>query len=142
MDRIYSIRLMKEGREIKLTAPKASNLQAPYGRKIPVAMQAGTVTIPAVKDGDYLAVALNGIHGIEGAYCVAEVDGRKVGFPDRAPAYQSNVWEFSVTHTDRNYTYYLPLDASMSGKPMTIRALLCDPDHTNISCDVWLCPKH
>ena len=142
MDRIYSIRLLKDGQEIALTSPKVSNLQAPFGRKVPVAMQAGTVTIPAVQDGDYVAVALNGVHGREGAYCVAEVDGRLVGFPERAPAYNSNVWEFCVTHSDRNYTYYLPLTADMAGKELTLRVLLCDGDHTDLSCDVWLCPKH
>ena len=142
MDRIYSVRLLKEGRAITLTAPKANNLQAAYGVKTPVAMRMATVTLPRVKDGDYVAVALNGVHGHEGAYCTAEVDGRLVGFPDRAPAYVSNVWEFCVRHTDRNYTYYLPLDASMSGKEMIIRTLLCDGEHTDFTCDVWLCPRH
>ena len=142
MDRIYSVRLLKEGREIALTAPKANNLQAAYGAKLPVAMRAVTVTLPEVKDGDYVAVAMNGVHGDEGAYCTAEVDGRLLGFPDRAPAYISNVWEFCVRHADRNYTYYLPLNASMAGKQMTIRALFCDSEHTDVPCDVWLCPKH
>lgn len=142
MDRIYTIRLLKDGREIVLTAPKANNLQAPFGARMPVAMQEASVTLPEVKDGDYIAVALNGIHGDEGAYCVAEVDGRLIGFPDRAPAYHANVWEFCVTHSDRNYTYYLPLTAGMSGKEVRIRALLCNSEHTDLTCDVWLCPKH
>ena len=142
MDRIYSIRLLKDGQEITLTAPKANNLQAPYGTKVPVAMQGGTVTLPEVQDGDYIAVAVNGIHGIEGAYCVAEVDGHTVGFPDRAPAYKSNVWEFLVCTSDRNHTFYLPLQASLSGKEVRICALLCDGEHTEVDCRVWLCPKH
>jgi len=142
MDRIYSIRLLKGGQEIALTTPKANNLQAPYGEKKPVAVRETTVKIPAVEDGDYIAVALNGIHGVEGAYCVAEVDGILLGFPDRAPAYHANVWEYRVIDTDRNYTYYLPLTAAMSGKEITIRVLLCDGEHTDLSCDVWLCPKH
>ena len=65
-----------------------------------------------------------------------------MGFPDRAPAYLSNVWEFVVRRCDRNYTYYLPLKASMSGKEITVRALLCDESHTDLDCDVWLCPRH
>ena len=142
MDRIYAIRLLKDGQEVALTSPRVSNLQAPFGAKIPVAMQEATITLPAVRDGDYVAVAMNGVHGDEGAYCVAEVDGRPVGFPDRAPAYHANVWEFCVTHADRNYTYYLPLTADMSGKEVRICALLCDGKHTDLRCDVWLCPKH
>ncbi len=143
MDRICSVRFLKDGREVALPAPKANNLQAPYGAKVPHAMQAVTVTLPEIiRDGDYIAVALNGIHGEEGAYCVAEMDGKALGFPDRAPAYQSNVWEFLVHRTDRNYTYYLPLTASMGGKTVTVKALLCDEAHTDLSCDVWLCPRH
>ncbi len=142
MDRIYSVRLLKDGREIALTAPRANNLQAAYGKKTPVAMKAATVILPEVKDGDYVAVALNGVHGEEGAYCIAEADGQLMGFPDRAPAYLSNVWEFVVRRCDRNYTYYLPLKASMSGKEITVRALLCDESHTDLDCDVWLCPRH
>ena len=101
------------------------------------------VTLPnRIRDGDYIAVALNGVHGEEGAYCVAEMDGALMGFPDRAPAYRSNVWEFVVAHTDRNYTYYLPLTSSAAGKTVKFTALLCDKDHTDLDCDVWLCPRH
>jgi hypothetical protein len=106
-------------------------------------MQEVTVTLPeALRDGDYIAVALNGVHGEEGAYCVAELDGETVGFPDRAPAYRSNVWEFVVARSDRNYTYYLPLQSSAAGKEITVKVLLCDREHTDLSCDVWLCPRH
>ena len=142
MDRIYSIRLLKDGQELTLNSPAVNNLQAPYGAKNPVALQKAVVTLPEVRDGDYIAVAMNGIHGDEGAYCVAEVDGKRMGFPDRAPAYQSNVWEFCVTHSDRNYTYYLPLTADLSGKEVCIRALLCDSEHIDLACDVWVCPGH
>lgn len=143
MDRIYSVRLLKEGKEIGLSAPKANNLQAPYGAKKPIAVQETVVTLPeSLRDGDYIAVALNGIHGEEGAYCVAEMDGKLVGSPDRAPAYRSNVWEFVVTRSDRNYTYYFPLEASMAGKSVKICVLLCNEAHTDLVCDVWLCPKH
>ncbi len=143
MDRIYSVRLLKDGQALTLVAPKANNLQAPYGAKKPVAVKEAVVTLPdTVRDGDYIAVALNGVHGEEGAYCIAEVDGKLVGFPDRAPAYRSNVWEFVVARSDRNYTYYLPLQASMAGKSIKVRALLCNEAHTELDCDVWLCPKH
>ena len=67
-----------------------------------------------------------------------------MGFPDRAPAYRANMWEYIVTHADRNYTYYLPLTEGCSGKPITIRLLLCDSSvrAEDLRCDVWLCPRH
>lgn len=70
------------------------------------------------------------------------LDGKTLGFPDRAPAYRSNVREVLVHRTDRSYTYYLPLTASMGGKAVTAKALLCDGAHTEVSCDLWLCPRH
>lgn len=143
MDRIYSIRLLKNGQEILPANPKVNNLQAPYGSKQPVTILEGELSIPTdIKEGDYIAAALNGVHGVEGAYCVAEMDDKLMGFPDRASAYQSNVWEFTVVHNDRNYTYYLPLRADMAGRKMRIYTLLCDEEHTDISCDVWLCSGH
>ncbi|MBE6726073.1 MAG: hypothetical protein E7576_12940 [Ruminococcaceae bacterium] len=144
MDRIHGIRLLKNGHEISLTNPRANNLQAPFEARRPVGFLETEVTLPEVKDGDVLAVAVNGVHGTEGAYCTAEIDGVPVGFPDRAPAYLANMWEYVVRQTDRNYTYYLPLKQSQSGKTVTVRLLSCDGDHPaeNLSCDVWLCPKH
>lgn len=143
MDRIYSVRLLRDGQEIALDAPRANNLQAPYATKKPIVVRESEITLPdTLKDGDYIAVAVNGVHGEEGAYCVAEVDGKLLGFPDRAPTYLANMWEFVVTRTDRNYTYYLPLRASMAGRKMTVRTLLCDEAHTDLVCDVWICPAH
>ncbi len=144
MDRIHAIRLLKDGREIALKAPRANNLQAPYDARRPVGFLETEAALPGVRDGDYLAVAVNGVHGEEGVYCTAEIDGVPVGFPDRAPAYRANMWEYVVTHADRNYTYYLPLTEKCSGKTVKIRLLLCDKSVSaeDLRCDVWLCPRH
>lgn len=143
MDRIYSIRLLKDGREIALTSPRVNNLQAPFRPERWTGLREETITLPqSLQDGDYIAVALNGVCGEEGAYCVAEIDGRQLGFPDRAPAYRSNVWEFAVRRTDRNYTYYLPLTADMAGKDVTVRILESNAVSEELACDLWLCPRH
>ncbi len=142
MDRIYSIRLLKDGQPLNLENPKVNNLQAPFGIKKAAAVQSCTLTLPEVENGEYLAIALEGVHGEEGAYCVAETDGRLMGCPDRASAYRVNVWECRVTGRDRNYTYYLPLDKTMSGREITLYTLFCDEDKTDVRCDVYLCPKH
>ncbi len=142
MDRIYSIRLLKDGQEVTLTSPKVNNLQAPFDTKKPASMQEIVVTLPDIEDGDYIAVALNGIHGEEAAYCIAEMEGTLTGFPDRAPAYHANVWEYCVAHSDRNYTYYLPLTADMSEKKIKIYTIFCDEKKTDIYGEVYLCPSH
>ena len=144
MDRIHAIRLLKEGREIALLDPRANNLQAPFEAVRPVGFLAAEVTLPELRDGDYLAVAVNGVHGEEGVCCTAELDGAVRGFPDRAPAFRANMWEYVVTHADRNYTFYLPLKKTDSGRKAVVRLQLCDGSHPaeELECDVWLCPKH
>ena len=143
MDRIYSIRLLNKGHQVALkSTPTANNLMPPYAAKAPVAMQEGTITLPTVNDGDRLAVAVEGVHGVEGAYCVAEIEGQLKGFPDRAPAYTTNLWEYCVMHCDRCYTHFLPLTSDMSGKKIKIRTMLCNEGQTDVRTDIWLCPKH
>jgi len=142
MDRIYAIRLWKEGEEIILNNPHVNNLQAMYGIKTVCACQSAKIILPVVKDGDYIAAAIEGEHGEEGVYCVALIDHEWIAFPERATAYRANVWEFRVMPKSSNYTYYLPLTANMSGKEITVYTMLCNPDKTDICCDLYLCPKH
>ncbi len=145
MDRIYAIRLMKDGRELDLENPTERNLGPhPSKQKIAAAHRA-EITLPEKTEGMILAVAVEGVHGWESAYLVAEdadvaAETGVRGFPDRAPAYQSNVWEHLVTRRDRNHTYFLPLKKEDAGKRLTVTALLCDPAHTDVRCDAWLIP--
>ena len=87
-------------------------------------------------------LAVEGKHGWESVLCTAEFAGREpVGFPRRAPDYQSNVWEHLVTRRDANHTIFLPLKPEDAGQTVTLTALLCDPENTAVRCDVWLCHK-
>lgn len=142
MDRVHSVKLYSGENEIELKNPKINNLLAPWGKKTVAKILYGEVILPEVSDGDYIAVALNGTHGVEGAYCAAEIDGELTGFPSRACDYPSNVWEYKVAERDSNYTYYLPLEASASGRKISVYALLCNEDKTDIVADVYLCRKH
>jgi hypothetical protein len=81
-------------------------------------------------------VALNGSHGVEGAYAAATVDGKLLGAPDRAQSYQSNTWEYVNSRTDKNYTYYIPLDENDSGKPIEVFVMGFDEDHLDFRPEV------
>lgn len=142
MDRIYSVKLYSGESEIELKNPKVNNLLAPWGKKTVAKVLYGEIALSEVCDGDYLAVALNGKHGVEGAYCVAEIGGELVGFPSRASDYPANVWEYKVAERDSNYTYYLPLDSSLAGKKIGVYTILCNEDETEINADVYFCKKH
>lgn len=142
MDRVYSVKLYSGENEIELKNPKINNLLAPWGKKTVAKVLYSEIILPEACDGDYLAVALNGEHGVEGAYCVAEIGGELVGFPSRASDYPANVWEYKVAERDSNYTYYLPLDSSSAGRKIGIYTVLCNEDKTEINADVYFCKKH
>ena len=85
-----------------------------------------------------LAVAINGKHGNERAYAALRVDGEFVGPPDRSVSYPSNTWEYYNVERDSNYTYYLPLSATMAGRNIEIVVLLLEGGGSDIRPEAWL----
>ncbi len=145
MDRIFAVKFMKDGKEIKLTYPKANNLQShPQYNRMQLLMS-GEILLPDYKTGSRIAVAINGYHGDEGVFCVAEINGEKRGFTSRAPDYKANVWEHTVCRCDRNYTYFLPLEDGLAGKKIKLHAVF-NGDYTDcpgeLNCKVYICEKH
>lgn len=141
MDRIYSVKLFKDGKEIKLKNPTANNLQAHYSRKPTKAVFTGTFTVPEYRDGAYISVAADGKCGSENLYCVAEIDGELAGFPHRAPEYRANQWEHRVCSSEKNHTFYLPLPENCEGKEIKIYAVASNYNE-NTDCRVYLCDGH
>lgn len=145
MDRIYKIALIKDGKELTLKNPHVNNLLPSYrDRKAVCAAQEAVVTVKADdwRPDCYLAVALNGEHGREGAYVVAEIDGKLIGFPRRAPSYLSNVWECYAVfcmNADKMYTYYLPVEKDMTDKEIKLHIVFCCEGKTDVVTEIYLC---
>ena len=91
-----------------------------------------------VPKGSYLCIALNGRHGIEGAYAAVRVDGKPVGAPDRSASYPSNAWEVPARRADSNYTYYIPLTEDMVGKKIDAVVLGLRDGEVDIEPEVWI----
>ncbi len=142
MDRIIRISLYKNGEELQLENPHANNL-IPSTKDRPV-VGAQKVRVKVDRrdwvPGSYLSVALEGKHGVEGAYAAVEMEGTALGAPDRAPSYLSNVWESRVIFMDHHYTYYIPVTEEMLDRELTVWLLQVDPGHTDYVSDVYLCP--
>ncbi len=117
---------------------KASNLFAHADYMKPVKAWSTTFILNELANSSYLSVALNGKHGIEGAYVAAKVDGKLVGAPDRAVSYTSNTWEYINAKRDHDYTYYIPLKDSYVNKKIEIFVLGYDKENTKISPEVWI----
>ena len=145
VDRIYKIALLQNGTELPLCNPRVNNL-VPGGRKTEYSKQC-LVRVPARlwKKGCYLSVALDGIHGVEGAYALLEADGKIITAPDRAPSYQANGWEcppFRSVHQDHHYTYYFPVSEDLCDKDLTVRILGMDKEKASYPVQIYLCDEN
>ena len=136
IDRIYSIKIYSAFGEVKLEEPKLTNLFAHYSEKKTVAMQSAVFTLKNLPQNPYLAVAFDGETGEEGVMCVAEINGKIVGFPSRAPAFPSNAFEYPVHPVNGYYTFFLPLDKSLENSEIKITAVYSG---SKVPATVYLC---
>jgi len=118
---------------------RASNLFNIYGDKFKAQKAwSCSFTVDEVPKGSYLCIAINGKHGVEGAYAAIKVDGQYVGAPDRSPSFQANAWERIIWEADNSYTYYIPLNKDMIGKKIEAYVLGFDKDNLNLNPQVWM----
>ena len=125
--RLNEVEGFRDGQQVDRSAWRANNLFRTYGNADCMAYGAWqhtfTLQADSVADGSYLCVAVNGVHGTEGAWVGFKIDGQYVGCPDRAPSFASNTWEFRAASTNAGYTYYLPVNKDMIGKQIEVVTL-------------------
>ena len=126
------------GKELNRTNWKASNLFDHPTRKKAVKAWKSTVTLDEVPANSYLCVAINGVHGKEGAYAAARIDGKLVGAPDRAPSMLANPWEAFASGPNKNYTYYIPMKKEYRGKEIEVVVLGYDKENLNLKPELWI----
>ena len=114
----------------------------PYAAAPATAAWEMSFTLAEAAPGSYLAIALKGTHGVEGACAALRVDGGPVGAPDRSVSHPSNVWEHVVRQVDSNYTYYVPVTADMIGRRIDAVAMVLQGGRNEFVPEVWLtaCP--
>ena len=127
------------GKKLAATAFKANNLFAPSFH----AVRAWTlqVKVPQVEGDAKLCVALEGHHGVEGAYAVARVGEHVVAAGDRAPSYPSNTFESNVERRDRNYTYYINVTPEMENQLVEVVVLGNEACSADLKPTVYLYQK-
>jgi len=117
---------------------RASNLFARYSRIRGKKTWQYSFTLNEIPKGSYLAIALNGEHGIEGAYAAIRVNGKPVGAPDRSVSFIANTWERHVQKIASNYTYYIPLTEDMIGAKIDAVVLGMRNGSDNFKPEVWI----
>ena len=110
----------------------------PHKRYYPRKAWRGSFVLNEIPENSYLAIAINGEHGTEGAYAGVKIDGEYYGCPDRAPSFDSNTWECDVRKANKNYTYFFPLTANMEGKTIEVYTLAFNGDKTDLNPEVYM----
>lgn len=135
---ISEIEVYTKGIKLNNSKFKASNLFADSKKMDCKALWTNSFTLNEMAPNSYLSVAVNGEHGVEGAYAAFKVDGRLVGAPSRAVSYPSNTWEYVNAKSASNYTYYFPLTKDMIGKKIEVFAMGYESDKLDITPEVWI----
>jgi hypothetical protein len=136
--RIAEIQGFLDGKECDRSKWRASNLFYSYTEKRAKHAWTASFTLDDIPKGSYLAVALEGEHGNEGAYAALRIDGHPVGAPDRAVSYPSNTWEYYNEERDSNCTYYFPLEKNMADKTIDVVVLVLEGGKNEIHPDVYI----
>lgn len=136
--RIVEIKGFKDGSLVDRSDWRASNLFAHSDKMIAQKIWKSKIKLDEININSYLSIALNGKHGVEGAYAAAIIDGELVGAPDRAVSYPSNTWEYVNSTRDSNYTYYIPLQPSQIGKEIEVFVMGYDNENLDFKPEVWI----
>jgi len=117
---------------------RASNLFAHYSRVTAQQAWQHSFTLGEIPKNSYLAIALDGEHGIEGAYAAIRVNGNPVGAPDRSVSFPANSWEYPPMKSGSNYTYYIPLTDDMRGAKLDAVVLGLKNGLDRFKPEVWI----
>ena len=137
-DKIVEIEGTLDGRKLDRSQWRASPLFARYSRVSATKAWQHSFILNEIPKGSYLAIALNGEHGIEGAYAAIRVNGKPVGSPNRSVSYPSNTWEYPARKRSSNYTYYVPLTEGMKGAKIDAVVLGMPNGVDKFKPEVWI----
>lgn len=136
-DRFSEITGEAGGEPLDRSGWRASNLFAHPSKMEPIKAWHARIVLDEAIPGGKLCIAVEGVHGVEGAYAALRMGDRYIGAPDRAAAYASNTWEYVNARRDRGYTYYVPISPDMVGQPIDVYVLGYDEEHTGLHPVVW-----
>ena len=78
-------------------------------------------------------------HGAETVYAAARTPDGYLGAPRRAPSYPCNSFECPVRAGGGNYTYFIPLEPELVGKPIDVYMLgNAAANLDGARCEIWL----
>jgi hypothetical protein len=137
-DAIAEIEVYSRGAKVPSGKFRASNLFAGSDAMKCTEAWSAFFRPDEIPENSYIAIAINGEHGIEGAYAALKVEGQYVGAPSRAVSYPANPWENVTAQTASDYTYFFPLTEDMKGKKIEAFVLEYDKNKADIKPEIWI----
>jgi hypothetical protein len=137
-ERVLEVEGFLRGMPLDRSNWRGSHLFSPFRRVKVARAWESSFKLGQIPRGSYLAIALEGKHGVDGAYAAVRVDGRPVGAPDRSPSYPGNPWENTIDNASSHYTYYVPLDESMVDRNIDVVVLGLDKENLDFKPCVYI----
>jgi len=137
-DALAEVEVYSDGKKLLSENFRASNLFADTDAMKCEGAFSASFTLNEVAKNAYLCVAINGEHGVEGAYAALKIDGKYVGAPSRATSYPANHWEYPTVKSASNYTYYFPLTEAAKGKKIEVFVLGYNAEKLNLKPEAWI----
>ena len=137
-EKVQEIKGYHAGQMLCASGWHCSNLFKPYQDKPAVAAWTLSCRIDEAAKGSYLAIPIEGKHGLEGAWAAIRMGDQLIGASDRAVSFPGNVWEYRVTQSEDNYTYYIPVSPDMVGQNIEIVVLAFNSDAVDLSPSAWI----
>ncbi len=135
---LVEIEGVHNGRIVDNSHWRTSNLFARSQRMKAQKVWSTEVKLKEMAKGSYLSIAINGEHGVEGAYAAVVVDGQIMGCPDRAVSFPSNTWEYVNARSNKNYTYYFPLSEEMVAKEIRVYVIAYEEGKLDLNPELWI----
>ena len=136
--RIAEIEAYLNEQKLNRSKWRASNLFFSYKDNPAVSAWSLSFRLEEIHKNSYLAVALPGHHGNEGAYAAIRIGDKYIGAPDRSVSFPSNTWEYYNVESGSNYTYYFPINQEMVGKNLEIVVLILKNGFNEIKPEAWI----
>jgi hypothetical protein len=136
--RIAEIEAFFEGKILDRSKWHATNLFHSYKDRPAYAAWSNKIVPEVIHKNSYLAIALEGKHGNEGAYVAIRICDKYIGAPDRSVSFPSNTWEYFNVESGENYTYYFPLEPWMAGKELELVVLVLKNGLNEFNPKAWI----
>ncbi|WP_373494678.1 hypothetical protein [Aquiflexum sp.] len=117
---VSEVKAYYSGNSLDVSKARASNLFPENNVNEAKKAWKGQIRINEITISSYLAVAIEGDYGQDGAFAVISINDQLIGAYDRSPGFVANHWEHHLAEQNGNYTYYFKLTPEMVNQDVDV----------------------